>query len=73
VRSPECNGCIERFFRTLKENLLWIQVFEDIEDLNQALQEFKHLYNTQWLIARHNHKTPNQVRERRLASLNEAA
>jgi len=73
VRSPECNGCIERFFRTLKENLLWIQEFEDIDHLNQALQEFKHLYNTQWLIARHNYKTPSQVRERRLASFNEAA
>jgi len=27
VRQPEGNACIERFFRTLKEQLLWIQQF----------------------------------------------
>lgn len=73
VRSPECNGCIERFFRTLKENLLWVQEFEDIEELNEALQEFKGLYNSEWLIVRHNYRTPNQVKEQCIASLKEAA
>jgi transposase InsO family protein len=73
VRSPECNGCIERFFRTLKENLLWVREFEDIEDLNEALQEFKERYNSEWLIARHNYRTPNQVKEQCMASLKEAA
>jgi len=73
VRSPECNGCIERFFRTLKENLLWVQEFEDIENLNRALQEFKERYNSEWLIVRHNYMTPNQVIEQDLTSLAEAA
>ena len=27
VRQPEGNGCIERFFRTLKEQLLWVRHF----------------------------------------------
>ncbi len=27
VRAPEGNGCAERFIRTLKENLLWVQTF----------------------------------------------
>lgn len=27
VRAPEGNGCAERFIRTLKENLLWVQWF----------------------------------------------
>ena len=30
VRQPEGNGCIERFFRTLKEQLLWIRSFQDL-------------------------------------------
>ena len=25
VREPEGNGCIERFFKTLKEQLLWVR------------------------------------------------
>jgi len=37
VRAPEGNGCAERFIRTLKENLLWVQTFDTIEDLRQAL------------------------------------
>jgi transposase InsO family protein len=63
VRAPEGNGCIERFWRTLKEQLLWIHTFANIEDLNQALQEFRNLYNHQWLIERHNHRSPAQVRQ----------
>ena len=30
VRAPAGNGCAERFVRTLKENLLWLQRFETI-------------------------------------------
>ncbi len=30
---------------------------------NQALQEFRDLYNHQWLIERHNHRPPAQVRQ----------
>lgn len=63
VRAPEGNGCIERFWRTLKEQLLWIHTFANIEDLNQALQQFRELYNHQWLIERHNHRPPAQVRQ----------
>ena len=62
VRAPEGNGCIERFWRTLKEQLLWIHTFATIEDLNRTLQQFRDLYNHQWLIERHNHRPPAQVR-----------
>src|SRR3954447_19329718 len=41
VRQPEGNGCIERFFRTLKEQLLWIRHFRDLEELRAALIEFR--------------------------------
>ena len=51
VRQPEGNGCIERFFRTLKEQLLWVRHCTDVEDLQQALRTFKETYNQQWLIA----------------------
>ena len=30
VREPEGNGCIERFFKTLKEQLLWVRHFRSI-------------------------------------------
>ena len=42
------NGVAESFIRTLKENLLWVQRFETIENLRLALLKFTNRYNTQW-------------------------
>lgn len=66
VRAPEGNGCAERFIRTLKENLLWVRVFETIEELRQALLAFRETYNTHWLIERHGFMTPTAFRQRQL-------
>ena len=62
VRQPEGNGCIERFFRTLKEQLLWVRPFTDVEDLQQALRTFTETYNQQWLIERLGFRAPVVVR-----------
>jgi putative transposase len=62
VRQPEGNGCIERFFRTLKEQLLWIRGFRDLAELRAALMEFRHRYNHQWILKRLNYRTPAQTR-----------
>jgi len=66
VRAPEGNGCAERFIRTLKENLLWVRSFETIEELRQALLDFRQTYNTTWLIERHGFLTPAQFRHKQL-------
>ncbi len=63
VASPEGNGVAERFFRTLKEQLLWVETFETVEDLRRALQAFRNTYNDNWLIARHGYRTPTQLRQ----------
>jgi transposase InsO family protein len=62
VREPEGNGCAERFIRTLKGQLLWIERFETVEALRLALLAFKDRYNREWLIERHGHQTPAAVR-----------
>jgi putative transposase len=66
VRSPEGNGCAERFIRTLKENLLWVRSFDTIEELRQALLAFRQTYNTTWLIERHGFITPTAFRQNQL-------
>lgn len=58
---PEGNGCAERWIRTLKEQCLWAQLHNDIDDLRQAVADFVELYNTQWLIQRHGHHTPKEA------------
>jgi transposase InsO family protein len=62
VRQPEGNGCIERFFRTLKEQVLWLRRFHDLEELQTALIEFRDRYNHHWILERLNYRTPAQAR-----------
>jgi len=67
VRSPEGNGCIERFFRTLKEQLLWVETFRNAEELRQAVADWVALYNERWLIERLGHRSPAAARRELLA------
>ncbi|MBB5693043.1 transposase InsO family protein [Roseomonas pecuniae] len=68
VRVPEGNGCAERFIRTLKENLLWVRTFDAVEQLRQALLEFRQTYNSSWLIERHGFRTLDTVRQDHLST-----
>jgi putative transposase len=62
VRSPEGNGVAERFIRTLKEQCLWLKCYRTVEELRRALLEWAKVYNQQWLVEKHGHRTPAQVR-----------
>ena len=62
IRAPEGHGVAERFIRTLKEQLLGVQVFETVEERRQAFQEFKERFNRHGLLQRHGYATPSQVR-----------
>jgi transposase InsO family protein len=67
VRAPEGNGCAERFIRTLKEQLLWVRRFRNVEELQAALSDWLVKYNEKWLVQRHGYRTPAQVRQELLA------
>jgi transposase InsO family protein len=67
VRAPEGNGCAERFIRTLKEQLLWVRRFKNVEELRVALREWLEKYNEKWLVERHSYRAPAQVRRDFLA------
>jgi putative transposase len=73
VREPEGNGCVERFIRTLKENLLWVRRFDTIEELRVALHGFQETYNQTWIVERHGYQTPAAIRAAQLAPLPAAA
>jgi transposase InsO family protein len=64
VRQPEGNGVAERFFKTLKEQLLWIQSFDTLESLRKAVENFVQTYNSCWMVAKHGYLSPTQVREK---------
>jgi transposase InsO family protein len=58
---PETNGCAERWIRTLKEQCLWAELHQGVDELRQAVSTFVTTYNTQWLIQRHGHRTPKEA------------
>jgi transposase InsO family protein len=67
IGEPQGNGCVERFIRTLKEQMLWVRTFATVEELRLALLAFKERYNREWLMERHGYATPQQARRKLLA------
>jgi putative transposase len=63
MHEPETNGVIERFFRTLKEECLWIERFRDAAHAREVVGRWMETYNREWLIERNGYRTPREVRE----------
>ena len=59
---PETNGAVEKFPQTLKEQVLWIERFDTLEQLRARVREFAQLYNQHWLLERHGYQSPRQAR-----------
>ena len=64
VRSPECNGVIERFHRTLEEQVLQIETFSSFEEAYNSINQFINNYNTDWIFHRLNYCSPVEYREK---------
>ena len=62
VRSPECNGIIERFHRTLQEQVFDSYSFESIDEARQVITKFIDDYNRYWLIQRLGYCSPLEFR-----------
>lgn len=62
VRSPECNGCIERFNRTVEEEVFSVNTFMTLADAETAMAKFIDNYNRNWLIHRLDLQSPIEYR-----------
>lgn len=62
VGEPETNGVIERFFRTLKEQIVHGRIYQTIEDVRHAVRTFVTRYNAEWLIEKNGLRSPNDTR-----------
>lgn len=65
LRQPETNGVVERFNRTLKEQIIHGRVYQDIEELQEAVRQFIEVYNEKWLIAKLGYQSPKEARRKR--------
>jgi putative transposase len=62
VGQPETNGVIERFFRTLKEQVVHGRVFDTLEDVRDAVRAFIARYNADWLVEKNRYLSPHGQR-----------
>lgn len=64
VREPETNGVIERFNRTLKEQVIHGRMYRNIEEVREAIEQFIELYNKEWLIGKLGYLSPVEARQK---------
>jgi transposase InsO family protein len=63
VRQPQTNGVAERFNRTLKEQILDGRIFNNLEEVREAVRQFVEQYNAKWLLAKLGYQSPIEARE----------
>ena len=62
VAEPETNGCIERLFRTLKEQAIHGRIFQTIDEVRDAVRAFVARYNAEWLVEKNGYRSPARMR-----------
>jgi putative transposase len=63
VSQPQTNGVVERFNRTLKEQVIHGRVFRNLAEVREAVGEFVRTYNEQWRLEKLGYTTPVEARE----------
>lgn len=62
-KNPKENGYIERFFRTLKEECIWLNDFEIFDEYNNELSQYMDYYNKERMHSSLNYKSPYEYLE----------
>ena len=68
VREPETNGVAERFIRTLKEQLVFGRIYQDIEEVRTAVRMYFDRYIQHWLLEKNGYRSPAETRRNWMAA-----
>jgi transposase InsO family protein len=68
VREPETNGVAERFIRTLKEQIVFGRIYQDIEEVRAAVRGYFERYNPHWLLEKNGYRSPAETRRNWMAA-----
>lgn len=63
VEEPQTNGVVERFNRTLKEQVIYGRVFKNVDEVRQTVLEFRDNYNRYWRFEKLGFNSPLEARE----------
>jgi transposase InsO family protein len=62
VREPETDGVTERFFKTLKQQVITGRIYQTLEDLRKAVATFVGHYNREWRLEKLRWRSPDEAR-----------
>jgi transposase InsO family protein len=63
VGEPQTNGVVERFIRTLKEQVIHGRIHRNLDELRQVVAVFVEQYNEHWLVEKLGFISPTQARQ----------
>ncbi len=61
VSQPQTNGVVERFNKTLKEQIVYGRTYRNIDELRVAVAEFMDIYYQLWLVEKLGFRSPKQA------------
>jgi transposase InsO family protein len=67
IEQPQTNGVAVRFIRTIKEQVIYGRVFQNLQEVREAVRHFVDTNNREWLMQKNGLKSPWQARAQRLA------
>jgi putative transposase len=67
--TPEQNGIIERFFRSLKEECVWQHVFRTFEDARRVIRDWMQWYNQERPHQALGYRSPVQYRAQQVTQV----
>ena len=62
VEQPQTNGVVERFNKTIKQQVIHGRYFNSINDVRAAIAAFVDSYNQHWRIEKMGFKSPSEAR-----------
>ncbi|MEM5373339.1 integrase core domain-containing protein [Paraburkholderia azotifigens] len=65
-RAPQTNGVAERFNRTMKEQKIHGRIFRNVDEVRDAVVDFKDRYNREWRLEKLGFMSPLEARQARL-------
>jgi transposase InsO family protein len=63
VAEPQTNGVAERFWKTLKKQMIEGKIYQTLDDLRKALRAFVDTYNRHWRLEKLGGRTPEEARQ----------
>lgn len=68
IEQPQTNGVAERFFRTLKDQIIHGRIYRTVAELRTAVEKFIDLFNEQWRPEKNGFRSPSETRRAWYAS-----